>query len=97
MIAPATIEEIRRLLARGGLSQRKIARKLGVSHGTVNAIALGRRSTRRQASRASAEDFASPQGAFVRCPECGGLVRMPCIACELRARRLCRKIVRRRA
>ena len=43
MIAEAVVEKVRHLLADGALSQRKIARRLGVSRGTVNAISQGRR------------------------------------------------------
>ena len=52
MIATSVVDEIRRLLQEGCLSQRKIAAQIGVSRGTVNAIALGRRAEpldRRQA------------------------------------------------
>ena len=43
MLPLATVQEIRRLLDEGQLSQRKIAAQLGVSRGTVGAIASGRR------------------------------------------------------
>ena len=43
MLSAAMVREIRRLLEAGRLSQRQIARKLGVSRGVVSAIALGRR------------------------------------------------------
>jgi transcriptional regulator with XRE-family HTH domain len=42
MIATTVVDEIRRLLRQGRLSQRKIASRIGVSRGTVNAIALGK-------------------------------------------------------
>ena len=43
MIAQVVVNEIRCLLDEGTLSQRKIARQIGVSRGTVNAIAQGKR------------------------------------------------------
>ncbi len=43
MITATVVDEIRRMLREGRLSQRKIAVRIGVSRGTVNAIALGKR------------------------------------------------------
>ena len=86
MIAPAVVEEIKRLLDDGSLSQRKIARRLGVSRGTVNAIALGKRRVRPARSGNGRDDFVPPSGPLVRCPICGGLVRSPCLACRVRAK-----------
>ena len=86
MIGRSIVLEIRHLLAEGTISQRKIARRLGVSRGTVNAIALGRR--RESAGRADdvEEGFLAPAGPPRRCPGCGGMVRMPCLLCRLRGR-----------
>jgi hypothetical protein len=88
MIPPALIEEIRRLLDEGQLSQRMIARTVGVSRGTVNAIATGRRLDAPAHPFASGEDtdFTPPAGLHVRCPGCGSLTQMPCLACYIRAR-----------
>jgi len=83
MIAPTVVEEIRNLLRGGGLSQRQIARRLGVSRGTVNAIALGRRADI-VLRTPEEEGFPSPAGAAVRCPGCGGRVQMPCLLCYVR-------------
>ena len=79
MLAPATVGEIRLLLAEGGLSQREIARRLGVSRGSVNAIARGKRT--------DGADFVCPSGPVERCPGCGCMVQMPCLACRIRAMR----------
>ncbi len=84
MIAPALVEEIRGLLSASGLSQRKIAARLGVSRGTVNAIALGRRADRATPAR-QADGLPAPAGPAVRCPGCGGRVQMPCLLCYVRA------------
>lgn len=81
MIATAVADEIQRLLEEGELSQRKIARQMGVSRGTVNAIALGKRALK--AARPG-DDFQPPTGPAARCPTCGGMVQMPCLACRLR-------------
>ena len=86
MIAQAVVEEIRHLLDEGAISQRKIARRLGVSRGTVNAIAQGKRPDG-MGRRDEAEDFLAPVGLPRRCPGCGGMVLMPCLLCHVRAMR----------
>jgi len=83
MIAPVVVEEIRDLLREGEFSQRQIAQRLGVSRGTVNAIALGRR-TDVVLRTPEEEGFPAPAGAAVRCPGCGGRVQMPCLLCYVR-------------
>lgn len=83
MIAQEIIREIEQLLHRGDLSRRKIAHQLGVSRGTVNAVANGTRA-RRNARRVGPIDrFEPPHGPPRRCPTCGRLVQMPCLACHL--------------
>jgi hypothetical protein len=90
MIPTWRVTAIRNMLAEGVLSQRKIAEHVGVSRGTVGAIALGRRpdhEDRRQAcpgDSAAADAFSSPSRPPQRCPECGGMVEMPCLACRVR-------------
>ncbi len=98
MLAPEKVEQIRRLLAEGNHSQRRIARMLGVSRGTVLAIANNRRPDYEALRRARQEEeelalmqFSGPPR---RCPECGGKVYMPCLAC--RARRWAEKHQRNR-
>jgi hypothetical protein len=85
MIAPPVVEEIKRLLAEGRTSQRKIAKQLGVSRGTVNAIALGKRPERPPVPPDGEDELPPPDGPVMRCPTCGGLVHMPCLACRVRA------------
>ncbi len=85
MLAEAVVEKIRDLLADGALSQRKIAWRLGVSRGTVNAISQGRRPDHSPTGAAEAETFPFPQGVPRRCPGCGGMVQMPCLLCYVRA------------
>ena len=63
MIATALVEEIRHMLREGRLSQREIAKRLGVSRGTVNAIASGRRREQvRRPEQAEDDGFIPPTG-----------------------------------
>jgi len=82
MLAPEIVQEIRRLLSEGVLSQRRIARLMKVSRGTVGAIASGKRPD--YTKRRSDDEDRQPTGPPRRCPECGGMVLMPCQACETR-------------
>jgi len=84
VIGAAVVDQIRGLLTAGRLSQRKIAEGIGVSRGTVNAIARGRRPDYVARRAASAAEF-TPSGPPVRCPGCGGMVQMPCLLCHVRA------------
>ncbi len=84
MIADAVVSEIRDLLLAGGLSQRKIAQRLGVSRGTVCAIAHGKRPDYAH-RRPPNNTFTPPSGLPVRCPGCGGMVQAPCLLCHVRA------------
>jgi hypothetical protein len=85
VIAAGVVGEIRSLLAEGGLSQRKIAQRMGVNRGTVNAIARGKRPEYPSARQAPNGDSTPPSGRPVRCLGCGGLCQMPCLVCHLRA------------
>ena len=85
MIAPSVVQEVKRLLAEGNLSQRKIARMTGISRGTVGAIAGGKRQDYVALPRAAGDDPAQPTGPPQRCPGCGGMVYMPCRLCQARA------------
>jgi hypothetical protein len=87
MIATPVIDEIRRMLGQRRFSQRKIARQLGVSRGTVHAVARGKRPDLTPWRGSGDEGFQPPSGLFVRCPGCGGRVQMPCLLCYVRARR----------
>ncbi len=82
MIAPQIVTEIRRLLAVGGLSQRKIAERMGVCRGTVHAIASGRRPDYEPLPRT--DDDEESAGPAARCPGCGGMVYLPCRLCRMR-------------
>ena len=87
MIATTVIDEIRRMLGQGRFSQRKIAQQLGVSRGTVHAVARGKRPDLAPRCPSGNEGFQPPSGLFTHCPGCGGRVQMPCLLCYVRARR----------
>jgi transcriptional regulator with XRE-family HTH domain len=84
MIAQHLVEQIERLLAEGKLSHRKIARETGVSRGTIGAIASGKRCVRPQTAFLWDDDLLVPEGPPERCPNCGGMVYMPCRLCRTR-------------
>jgi hypothetical protein len=84
MLALSVVEEIGRLLKEGELSQRAIAAQLGVSRGTVGAIASGRRALYGRDPEMEDTDPHVPTSAPERCPECGYLVFMPCLVCRTR-------------
>lgn len=83
MIGVGMVAEIRRLLAEGRLSQRKIAKLTGISRATIGAIANGRRPDYQP--RPANDLFDRPQGPPRRCTGCGGLVYLPCKLCRVRA------------
>ena len=100
MLAPAKVEEAKRLVNEGKLSQRKIAKLLGMSRATVSAIASGKRPDYEARRRALAVDE-EPLGPVERCATCGGRVYMPCRLCRVRRMKAreerIAKILRRRA
>ena len=83
MLTAALVLEIRRLLDEGQLSQRTIARKLGVSRGSVANIASGRRRLHGAGEDREAIGVEPPSTAS-RCRGCGGLVYEPCLLCRAR-------------
>lgn len=84
MIAPEKFEEIRALLAEGKLSQRAIARRVGVSRNTVAAIARNKRPCYRKAMEQAAQEGQTARRRKGRCPICRSLVVLPCLACLVR-------------
>lgn len=84
MLTLSVVEEIGRLLAEGKLSQRKIAARLGVSRGTVGAIASGRRSLYGKEPHTDDPEPTLFQSAPERCHHCGYVVHMPCLICRTR-------------
>jgi hypothetical protein len=83
VITQGIVDEIRRLLGQPGFSQRKIARYLGVSRGSVGRIASGKRPDY-PPDDGKDEDI-RPTGPPRRCSGCGGLVYIPCRLCRIRA------------
>jgi transcriptional regulator with XRE-family HTH domain len=83
MLAAAKVHETERLLEEGKLSQRKIAKLLGVSRATVSAIAAGKRPDYEARRRERADEY-EPLGPIERCPGCGGRVYTPCHLCRVR-------------
>jgi transcriptional regulator with XRE-family HTH domain len=73
------------LIEAGGLSQRAIAAKLGVSRSTVNNIALGRRGLYGRDGEERVLAAADPIPLPIRCRGCGGRVYPPCVLCRTRA------------
>ncbi len=85
MLAPELVEQIRGMLADGRMSRRGVARELRVSRGAVDAIAQGRRPDYTAHCQDRTPGLDMPAGPIERCPGCGARVRMPCLACRLRA------------
>jgi hypothetical protein len=90
MIPAWKVQAVQTLLAEGHMSQRQIAKHLQVWRGIVAGIARGTRPTCRPADRAPEPDAVLRGGPPERCPGCGGLVTMPCLACRTRAARTAR-------
>jgi Helix-turn-helix domain len=83
MLTIALVNEIDRLLHEGELSQRQIAARLGVSRGTIGAIANGQRGLfgRDPTPIHSPLVHSTPPR---RCPKCGYRVYLPCLVCRIR-------------
>jgi transcriptional regulator with XRE-family HTH domain len=92
MLSISLVEEIARQLAEGKLSQREIARRLGVGRATVSAIARGKRGLygRSEESESLEPDRLDPPQ---RCAVCGYRVHLPCLVCRTREYRLGRRIL----
>ena len=82
MLDETTVDQIKALLKQGKISQRAIAEMLGVSRGSVHAIAAEKR--RLKPRRKSEIEYPTENGRPERCPTCGHYVRIPCLACQLR-------------
>lgn len=81
MLSEKIAREIHTLIDHG-YSFRRVAELVGVSRGSVAAIARSRRGT-------AGEDILPDESDLVlqppeRCGECGAWVRLPCVACRTR-------------
>jgi hypothetical protein len=84
MLKPYQVDQVKQL-ATQGISQRAISRITGVSRGSVHRILTHRRPDY-GAIRVDREGDVPPFGGPPRrCPGCGALVHMPCLACRIRA------------
>ena len=87
MLDVSVIDEVARLIREGRLSQRRIAKKLGISRGIVGAVANGTRSLfGMHANKENAESVEQTTSRLPeRCPGCGGRVLLPCVYCRAQA------------
>ncbi|MGL6226013.1 MAG: hypothetical protein ACRC10_05220 [Thermoguttaceae bacterium] len=91
MKKPELIKRILTLLAEKRYSQRMIAKILGVSRGLVSSVASGKQTLLRHKVVDVEYAFQFPGGKPKRCPSCGALVQMPCLACQIRQMRKLRE------
>ena len=83
MIKNDIIRKILYLVKQEKMSQRQIAKRLGVSRGTVQAVAHGRRSEHISSAMKAVATWIVPSGKPKRCHKCGSWVKIPCLACQL--------------
>jgi transcriptional regulator with XRE-family HTH domain len=91
MLPLKVVQEVKRLLDEKHNSQRKIAKLLGISRGTVHAIASGKRGIH---GREQDDNEELDQASTVRCPGCGARVYLPCVLCKARAYNLKRELLK---
>jgi hypothetical protein len=85
MLAQYKIDRVRELLGRKWFSLRKIALRTGVSRTKVSEIAAGEFPDRPPPEpEPEPDDFDIPLAPPERCPECGGIVYLPCQVCHVR-------------
>lgn len=85
MIAPEVVATVNRLLGKGLLSHREIARSAGINRETVGIIARGQRPDYEALRRARKKWLLRKRGSVgQRCPECHASVYLPCVACNTR-------------
>ena len=91
MIPAWKVQAIKALLAEDALSQRAIAKRLQVGRGVVAGIANG---TRPDHDARGGTEVPPPAASrpTQRCPQCGAMVRLPCLACRARRTRVYRHL-----
>ncbi len=85
MIPDEKLKEVERLLLERKLTHRQIAELTGLSRGQVGRIYRGKLPKRRLPPPSAPADPLGPQSPPERCPTCGAMVYMPCVACRVRA------------
>lgn len=95
MLTRSQITNVEKLLKEGRLSWRKIAKRTGISRGTIHAIAHGKRTPRVgrlvrkplavRATEVVLKTEADTKRLVGRCPLCGVKVSLPCLECEIEA------------
>ena len=80
MLPPGKVKQIERLLIEG-LSQRKVAVRVGVSRNTVQVIFQGKRKFKQEDDRIIYFNYFTQ--ITKRCPICGVKVKLPCLKCQL--------------
>lgn len=70
---PPTLQHSIHHLLLMGISQREVAKRLGISRRQVSNVAKIRKNVTENGETAQ----------FVRCPECGARVVMPCLRCRI--------------
>ena len=83
MLQEELVRKIRELLLAGEYSQRAISRMTGASRVVIHRIATGKRKERQERPKEEWEEDWSGKP-YERCPSCGCLVRLPCLACIIR-------------
>ena len=84
-ITEEVFDHVLRLLKQGKMSQRTVARVVGISRATVAKIVGGKFRPCRPRDDHNEHESWRPTGPIARCPTCGGRVYMPCQLCHIRA------------
>ena len=82
MLSRAMVDKIKQMLEQGNLSNREIARKLGVSRGTVDSISSGARRDHCREDTVASNEPPNEEGL---CDGCGHVVPLPCVYCAAEA------------
>lgn len=91
MVSEEKVQQVRQLLAAGKLSQRAIAKQVGVSREVVAGVAKGTRpdyatrAPRKRGQRRTVEPPRPLDGPYERCDGCKADVIKPCLLCQLNA------------
>ena len=99
MIPNCKIMRVKRLLAEGGHTYRRIAKDIDISRATVGAIADGTRREQPERELKRQVEEASPyrSGEVRRCSGCGNkMSRFPCMICKHRRKKDAERLERRR-